>query len=395
MILLSHPTGNENVRQALTAFDEAGLLGEFWTTLSWNPGGFIHRLLPRRFRELLQRRSYLKSLRNRTHTVPFREIGRLLGDTFSMDAVASSLDAKVAGRLRKIDDCKAIYAYEDAALLSFRAASEKGIFRIYDLPIGYWRVAHRILAEEIEREPEWAPTLTGMRDSPAKLARKDAELQLAQKVVVASTFTKNTLAEANISAPIDVISYGAPAPIFSEIKKPQGALKVLFAGSLGQRKGLSYLLKACEMLKDDVELTLLGRKAASDCPPLEAATRRYRWIPTSNHAGVLKEMYEHDVLVFPSLFEGFGLVVLEAMAQGTPVITTIHTCGPDVIQDGIDGYIVPIRSAEAIAGKLDLLATDRARLMAMKAAAREKAELHPWKTYRQRLVEMARDLIEA
>ena len=149
------------------------------------------------------------------------------------------------------------------------------------------------------------------------------------------------------------------------------------------------------MLKNSVELTLLGRKAAPDCQPLETATRRYRWIPTLDHAGVLREMHNHDLLVFPSLFEGFGLVILEAMAQGTPAITTEHTCGPDIIENGTDGFIVPICSAEAIAEKIDILATDRDRLTAMKIAARRKAELNPWKVYRHRLVEMAREVMEA
>jgi glycosyltransferase involved in cell wall biosynthesis len=47
---------------------------------------------------------------------------------------------------------------------------------------------------------------------------------------------------------------------------------------------------------------------------------------------VLREMQRHDVLVFPSLFEGFGLVIVEAMSQGLPVITTSHTAGPDIIE---------------------------------------------------------------
>ena len=362
MILLSHPTGNEFVRQAADAFEEAGMLGEFWTTLSWNPEGLVHRLLPRSLQELLSRRSYPASIRSRTRTVPFREIGRLFGGAFSMDAVSTSLDKKVAARLRQIDNCKLVYAYEDAALQSFRAAAERGIARVYDLPIGYWRVARQIFAEEMEREPEWAVTLTGMRDSEEKLARKDEELQLAQRVVVASTFTKkNALTKAiraQATTPGSTSSHTARrSPVSSEIRKSAGPLKVLFAGSLGQRKGLSYLLKAVEMLKNSVELTLLGRKAAPDCRPLEAATRKYRWIPTLSHAGVLREMHNHDLLVFPSLFEGFGLVILEAMAQGTPVITTEHTCGPDIIDDGTDGFIVPIRSAEAIAEKIDILGT--------------------------------------
>jgi alpha-maltose-1-phosphate synthase len=212
-------------------------------------------------------------------------------------------------------------------------------------------------------------------------------------VVVASTFTKQTLAEAPCAAKIDIVPYGAPPPISNEIAKSSGRLKVLFAGSLGQRKGLSYLLKAIEMLEDSVDLTLLGRKAASGCAPLENAVRKYRWVPSLSHPAMLREMQSHDVLVLPSLFEGFGLVILEAMAQGTPVIATDHTAGPDVIQNEVDGFIIPIRSAKAIAEKLDMLARDPEQLMAMKLAAKRKAMLWSWEIYRQRLLEVAQDVI--
>lgn len=407
MILLSHPTGNENVRQAARAFSNEGILAEFWTTLSWNPNTPLRHVLPQSLRELLQRRSFPDSVRARTHTVPFREMMRLLGGAIgflsrhetgalSIDAVSGELDRKVAERLGKIEPpqaVKLIYAYEDAALESFRVAARGGIARIYDLPIGYWRVGQRIFAEEREREPEWTSTLTGARDSAEKLARKDEELQHAQRVIVASTFTKETLAEAPCPANIDIVPYGAPPPISREIRKSSGPLKVLFVGSLGQRKGLSYLFKAIEMMKESVALTLLGRKAASNCRPLEAAVRKYRWLPSLPHAGVLREMQNHDVLVFPSLFEGFGLVILEAMAQGTPVITTAHTCGPDIIEDGGDGFIVPIRAAEAIAEKLELLVRGRDRLWAMKQAAQRKAEACRWEIYRRRLVEVAREVM--
>src|SRR5204863_1907295 len=197
-----------------------------------------------------------------------------------------------------------------------------------------------------------------------------------------STFTKKTLAESPARARIDLIRYGAPS-LVPQIRKPVGPLKLLFVGSLGQRKGLSYLLEAITLLKTPVQLTLLGRKTADNCRPLEMAVGQHRWIPTLDHAGVLREMHEHDLLVFPSLFEGFGLVILEAMAQGTPVITTDHTAGPDVIEDGTDGFVVPIRSSEAIAEKLDMLARASEQLMSMKEAAKRKAQSRGWKNYRQ------------
>lgn len=404
MILLSHPIGNEFVREALTAFDSAGILSEFWTTISWDPKSAINRALPKPLRDLFSRRSFPESVRSCTRTIPVREALRLLAGAagfssrhetgaFSIDAVFRKLDAKVAQRLSDIGNVTAVYAYEDGALQTFRAAQDCNVRRIYDLPIGYWRAGQRIFAEEAEREPEWAPTLTGTLDSAEKLARKDEELELATRVIVASTFTKKTLAESPCTSKIDIVPYGAPPAMSDKIMKPSGPLKVLFAGSLGQRKGLSYLLKAVEILKSNVELTLLGRKAASGCAPLESAVRKYRWLPTLSHDAVLREMHNHDALVLPSLFEGFGLVLLEAMSQGMPVITTDHTAGPDIIENGTDGFIVPVRSAEAIAEKLGLLSGDKERLMSMKWAAREKAQSWGWIGYRRRLVEVAREVM--
>ena len=99
----------------------------------------------------------------------------------------------------------------------------------------------------------------------------------------------------------------------------------------------------------------------------------------------LREMSRADVFVFPSLFEGFGLVLLEAMSQGLPIIATAHTAAPDLIKEGESGFIVPIRSAQAIAEKLDLLARDSRLLSEMSHAARETAAEYTWEQYRARL----------
>lgn len=406
MILLSHPTGNEFIRQAALAFHEAGLLKEFWTCLSWNAETPVNRFLPARFRQQLSRRSFHPALRALIRTAPAREMGRLLAGTLgisafsrhetgplSIDAVFASLDRKVASRLCELEGCRAVYACEDGALETFRAARERNIARLYDLPIGYWRVAQQIYAEEREREPEWAVTLSGIRDSAGKLARKEEELKLATRVVVASSFTKETLGRAEFSAGVTVIPYGAPSVAEHEIVSNPGNLRVLYVGSLGQRKGLSYLLRAIHLLGSKVELTLIGKKVAAGCRPLEEAISRHHWIPTLPHGEILAQMQRHDVLVLPSLFEGFGLVILEAMAQGLPVITTAHTAGPDFLSEGVDGFIVPIRSAEAIAEKLDRLAENSTLLGEMKQAARKKAGERQWDSYRDSLAQMARDVI--
>jgi starch synthase len=259
----------------------------------------------------------------------------------------------------------------------------------YDLPIGYWRFARRLLTEEAELQPAWAATLSGNRDSDAKLARKDEELALADTIFVASSFTRRTLEEASIArTPVHVIPYGSPP---TKDKSLAGVgrhktLRVLFVGSLGQRKGLSYLLEAVGILGSAVELTLIGRPPVERCEPLAKALQKHRHIASLPHSSVLDQMRQHDVLVFPSLFEGFGLVLLEAMAQGLPVITTAHTAGPDLITDGVEGYIVPIRSAPALAEKLELLYSDRARLQQMGTCALRRAREVSWNNYADKMV---------
>jgi glycosyltransferase involved in cell wall biosynthesis len=156
-------------------------------------------------------------------------------------------------------------------------------------------------------------------------------------------------------------------------------------GALSQRKGLSYLLKAAGQFGSEIDLTFLGRKVA-ECEPLDAALRVHRWIPSLPHGALLEEISRHDVMVFPSLFEGFGLVILEAMSQGLPVISTPNTAAPDFISDGEDGFIVPIRDANAIAEKLEILLRDRDRLRAMSQAAIRTAAAQSWEKYRRNIV---------
>lgn len=410
MILLSHPTGNANVQQAALALSEAGLLEEFWTCVAWNPDASLSRFLPAKLRQQLDRRALPEPLRGRTRLRPVRELARHLCERaglsgltrhehgiFSVDSVYRALDHSVAHRVRRSENLSAVYAYEDGAAATFAAAKEQGMRCIYDLPIGYWRVAHTVYNEEKEREPEWAATLSGTKDSAQKLARKDEELSAADLVLVASSFTRRTLESAVVKCPVELVVYGAPT--FSAeapaTDRRAGKLRVLFVGGLGQRKGLSYLLRAVEKLGDTVDLTLLGRKTSEQCEPLNVATQKHRWVPSLPHAEVLREMGQHDVLLFPSLFEGFGLVILEAMAQGIPVITTPHTAGPDVIRDGVDGFIVPIRSSVAIAQRLEQLAADPALLAEMKWAALERARQFTWESYRANLSAAVRNALKA
>ncbi len=406
MILLSHPTGNEFVREALRALNEVALLSEFWTSVSWEQHHFLNHILPRSVSKELGRRSFLHVRPEQLHCYPWIELGRfaarylnlssLVRDEegkFSVDAAYRALDSKVAARLPFTPDIRGVYAYEDGAVATFRRARQLGLKTLYELPIGYWKCYRELMEEEQFLQPEWAMTLQGREDSVEKLYRKDEELALATDIIVPSEFVRGTLRSAGtLDASVTVLPYGAPPlqqTVREEDRTGDGKLKVLFAGSLSQRKGLSYLLQAVKQLGSKIELTLIGRRVAS-CQTLDAALRNYSWIPSLSHSALLEEMSRHHVMVFPSLFEGCALVVLEAMSQGVPVITTPNAGSSQFVSDGDDGFIVPIRDAEAIEEKLEMLIRDRDRLAAMSRAAIAKAAQHSWEQYRRRFVTTVR-----
>ena len=397
-ILLQHPTGNANVRAAVMGLQEAGLLEGFHTAIATFPGSFLDRISDIGPFSELKRRRFDASLAPLTKMHPWHELGRMIAakaglsqltkhefGPLSIDAVYHHLDREVARVLNLKNGLSAVYAYEDGATCSFRQAKSLGISCLYDLPIGYWRAAQRLMEREKELWPEWAPTLTGIKNSAIKLARKDEELSLSDRIFVASRFTANTLKEfpGQLST-VEVIPYGFPVVSASrdyELNLEKRPLKLLFVGGLSQRKGIANLFEAVEPLKEQISLTVVGRKASEECPALDRALKKHHWIPSLPHAKVLQLMREHDVLVFPSLFEGFGLVITEAMSQGTPVITTDRTAGPDVINPGKNGWLVEAGSTIALRAAIAELLDHPEKIALAGDAAMQTAGNRPWSVY--------------
>ncbi|MGD0786527.1 MAG: glycosyltransferase family 4 protein [Terracidiphilus sp.] len=395
-ILISHPTGNQNVRNALQSLVEHNMLAEFWTTVAWNPQSQWNRLLPPGLQLQLGRRAFAQVPGGRVKCVPSREIvrlglrylplGRLLclqERPFSVIGMYRHFDGRVARRLSEIA-VDAVYAYEGGALQTFRQARRHGIAALYELTSSYWYWERDLLRKEQLRNPELASVLPKLSDSEDHMREKDEELALADFIVVASQHVRRTLAGVVPEDKILIVPYGAP-PVRSRPvapAEPRRPLRVLFAGALSQGKGIGYLLKAVEMLGSDVELTLIGRRIAPN-DLVDTACRRWRWFETLPHERVMEIMIESDVLVLPSLGEGFGLVVTEALACGLPVIVTPNVGASDLVCEGQEGFVVPVSSAEAIADRLNRLNWDRKLLTRMSRNAQSTAARHSWEVYRE------------
>jgi glycosyltransferase involved in cell wall biosynthesis len=401
MVLLSHPTGNANVRAALNGFNEAKMLFEFDTTIASFPGTWLHNLSHLKPFAEIGRRNFDIALKTKTKTYPWYEIARLVSlkaklksltkheaGVFCIDSIYKQHDLFVSKRIGQLGSkISSVYAYEDGCLQTFQQARSMGIICSYDLPIGYWRTSHKILEEEKKRWPQWAATLVGVKNSSVKLARKDEELALADEIYVASSFTAKTLNDYPGSLKnVHVVPYGfppvTPSRDYSIKRRP---LKILFVGGLSQRKGIADLFEVTKQLKGSVSLTVVGHKPSQSCDALNNALATCNYISSLPHHQILKLMREHDVLVFPSVFEGFGLVVTEAMSQGTPVVTTYNTCGADLIDNGKNGWLINAGSTEQLKKSLEQLLENPDHIASNGLLAMETASKRPWHLYGEQL----------
>jgi glycosyltransferase involved in cell wall biosynthesis len=398
-VFLSHPSGNQFFRHLAAALRDAEMLGHTFTCIDWRGGWGSERLLPARLRSELDRRGFSRELGRPISSHPWREAGRLAAGRlglrrltthesgwFSVDAVYRDFDRWVARRLPTGADHRIVYAYEDAAEATFVRAKREGWHCAYDLPIAYWETSRRLLEEEAERWPDWEPTLLGNRDSAMKRERKAHELAMADFVICPSRFVAESLpADLGRSTRVVIAPFGSPSGFPERVPRREGPLRVLFAGSMTQRKGLADLFAALELMdRPDLELVVMGS------PVLDLAFYRQRatftYEPPRSHENVLRLMGRCDLLCLPSIVEGRALVVQEAMSIGLPVLITENTGASDLVSPSRNGFVVPIRSPRSLAEKLAWFMERRHDLAEMTASARQAAANFTWIEYGRTVV---------
>lgn len=401
MYYLSHPTGNQNSREAVLALSSAGLLDAFATAVHFDPRSPLVDMLPLAVKAEISRRNFSDYAGNSgiySYSI-IREIVRAVATKCgidwltrhedgwaSIDKIYRSVDVSVARLIAKgKSSVSGVYCYEDGALETFKAAKSFGARTVYELPIGYWRTHRRLCEEEAQRSPSWAHTWVASKDSEGKVQRKDREIYLASRLVVPSPFVAESLREyPHTLPPISVVPYGCPDPIKAVSRNwySGGTLKILFVGALSQRKGLKYLLEAVRPLAGSVSLTIIGTGSGREL--IDSCHRLLGSMPNSS---VLSEMRKHDIFVFPTLFEGYGLVVTEAFAQGMPVITTPCAGPAAMIENGIHGWVVPVCDAQSITERLTECIIKPDLVESMGRSVLKLAAKWTWADYRKCLVD--------
>jgi glycosyltransferase involved in cell wall biosynthesis len=268
---------------------------------------------------------------------------------------------------QKIIDCgfgnaSIVYGFDGSCLELFEYAKSQGLRCILDQTVAERSLIHDLLLEEEKLWSGWSKYPFQVYEGDLKLVqRQQREQILADKIICGSSFVKDSLINKGIKEDkIFVVPLGRSqqTQIFNlldnNLSKKHNELRILFAGSVGLRKGIQYLLQALRKLKGEIFFTCkvaggLEIKAEKIKEFSDVAEFLGR-VPRSE----MKELYAWaNVFVLPSICEGSAMVTYEALSWRLPIITTYNT--GSIVRDNIDGFIVPIRDSKAIIDKLRYL----------------------------------------
>ncbi len=284
-----------------------------------------------------------------------------------------------------IGETQGIYTFNSAGMELMDHARRQGIRTMMEQTIAPFRIEREIMGMEAERYPGWEkPAVFSITQSDFA-AREEMEWQLADLIICGSQFVADGIE--HIGGPVErcvVVPYGVDTVSgVSQRSGHSGPLRILTVGAVGLRKGSPDVLAAAKLLKGKAEFRMVGTIGV--LPGAEKELRNDLELTGSIPRSEMAAQFAWaDVFLLPSLYEGSATVVYEALAAGLPVVCT-HNTG-SVITDGEGGYLVPLRSPEVIAARLEQLASDPELLRHMSLTARHIADEYTVNKYGERLL---------
>jgi len=308
----------------------------------------------------------------------------LLRDIISLNLVKKGLYDIWASRY--LGECDIFHALSSFQPICFAKARQNGAITIVD-----WGAAHPVVREELLGE-EYEKC--GVKKTPDGIDRQLQEFEKADYIFVASQFAYNGFVQNGVN-PNKLFKnpYGANLELFKPIAKRDNIFRVIFVGGLRIVKGVHYLLEAVDQLNlPNFELVLVGR-CREEMKPFLERYNNYKHIGGVPHTELYRWYSNSSIFVLPSLCNGFGMVVPEAMACGLPVIVTTNTGASDIVRDGKDGFVVPIRDVEALREKILFFYKNEDARVEMGHNAKEHVQQFTWDRYGVQLIKQYKRLI--
>ncbi|HEX2204636.1 MAG TPA: glycosyltransferase family 4 protein [Longimicrobium sp.] len=239
----------------------------------------------------------------------------------------------------------------------------------------------------------------------ARMSQVALAARLADRLIVLNPGDRAFAVERGWKAAgrIDLVPHGVSGGFLDAAPPPDAprGRGLLFCGTWDPVKGADYLVRAMERLASDGDpprLTVLGPGLSEELVlrAFPAGLRpRVTVVPRVGEDEVMRHYREHDALVMCSTYEGFGMVVVEAMSQRLPVVATPVGCAPMLIRDGDNGLLVPPRDADALARAIRRILADDTLRRTMAERAFETVRGMTWAATAARTVEVYEAAIQA
>lgn len=392
MVLLVHP-GTQHSYQLAKQLARHGKLSEFWTGFALPEDAWYTRavqtLLPETFGDKLGNRIVrdvpaellrtkpligLKAVRQIRHGRPSQQVFHAINGKFQTKIPASSLKR-----------ASAVIGFDTASWLLAENVTMRGKPFFLDRSISHPSSNEEALRNAGRQFPEW--NVSFQSRLAEVLEAENREHSLATRIVAASSYSKRTLVSWGVEADKIVVNpYGVDLERFQPGNNGRAdrPVRFLFVGTISARKGIPLLIEAWGSLGfHHCELWLAG-PVSDSVRPLIPELPGLKVLGKYPHSKLPALFKQCDVFVFPSYCEGFGLVLLEALASGLPIITTDATAGPDLIQDGVEGFITPSGDIDRLCQAIRFFVDNPNKLSEMSRAARRCAEKFTWDAYGDR-----------
>jgi alpha-maltose-1-phosphate synthase len=296
-----------------------------------------------------------------------------------------------------LPDCDLYVGMSGTALLAGKKAHQKGMRFVCDRGSAHIRVQDQLLREEHDC---WGLAFSGIDERT--IDREEAEYAEADIVTVPSTFAFRSFVEQGVPAKkLALLPYGVNVERFQPVAEPdEGRFDILFVGAMSLQKGVQYLVEAyLKVTHPAKSITFVGAPSPALISLLKS---RGLWPSDAKVLGHVPQselkniMSRSHVLVLPSIQDGFGMVLAQAMACACPIIASKHTGAEELMSDGCEGYIVPIRDAHALAERIQKLADYPELRASMAAQALNKIhKIGGWSTYGEKAMAIYGEVLQS
>lgn len=400
-IIVAHPAQQHSYRLA-TSLSRAGLLADYVTTVYMKPRSLTRlaaAVLPVRWKKKAIAR-HCNDLDDRQvvqmcetgglfvlffHNIPFLrrwywQVKRIVEDRFGR---------KVARYANKVG-ADAVVCYDGCSTILFEEVKRISpeTVCIADMSAANALYLREVFEKDRQLKPDFEESLFAWKRiwDPVDVARTKREIAAADRFLCGSEFVKRSLEYSGVTSDrCEVCHYGVDVDSFPyrerSAKSDGDPLVFVYLGHVSEHKGISYLMDAFESISPDrARLVLVG---SVNIPEAARARCGENVMFTGNipHNEVSRVLLEADIMLFPSLGDGFSLSIMEAFASGLPVVCSENTGAADCIIEGENGFVIPIRDSNALRERIDWFLDNRGVLPQMAEAARQHVLELTWDTY--------------